>query len=311
MNSNINEMVNYRSDRLFFYSRYSFLRDKKEEIIKKIIVPKILEISNKKNGLININVNGLEHLFSIEFLDWDSNYFNVPTYHLHSVLYLHDDYDVLKAAVRCFVKDFLSNKKIYCFFEVPSEDNRLIQAFNESNFKVVETRLTYYMPLNYHKRERYSVRQAQMADVKNLMKVAYEMRNIYDRFHSDPFYGDLKADEFLAKYAEESVKGFADYTIVPNEKNIPPDAFVTAKYLKHDWELIGNKVSEMVLSSVSAKTCKGWYIKLISEMAYHLQSIGAEYSVMHPASTNKAVIYTYEKLGCKLGGVSNVLTYSN
>jgi dTDP-4-amino-4,6-dideoxy-D-galactose acyltransferase len=307
----MSKMLDYRSDRLFFYSRYSFLRDKKEEIIRKIIVPKVLDISNKKDGLINITVKGLEHFFILEFLDWDSNYFNIPTYRIQSILYLHEDYDILKAAVRSFVKDFLSNKRVYCFCEIPSEDNRLIQALNESNFKLVETRMTYYFNLSHHKMERYSVRQAQMTDVDNLMKVAYEMRNIYDRFHSDPFFGDKKADEFLAKFAEESVQGFADYTIVPNEKNIPPDAFVTAKYLKYDWELIGNKVSEMVLSSVSAKTCKGWYIKLISEMAYHLQSIGAEYSVMHPASTNKAVIYSYEKLGCKLGGVSNVLTYSN
>jgi dTDP-4-amino-4,6-dideoxy-D-galactose acyltransferase len=67
----------------------------------------------------------------------------------------------------------------------------------------------------------------------------------------------------------------------------------------------------MVLSAVSSTTNKGWYIKLISEMAYHLKSIGADYAVMHPASTNKAVIHTYEKLGCKLGKTSHILSYKD
>lgn len=46
-------------------------------------------------------------------------------------------------------------------------------------------------------------------------------------------------------------------------------------------------------------------------MAYHLKSIGADYAVMHPASTNKAVIHTYEKLGCKLGKTSHILSYKD
>ena len=65
----------------------------------------------------------------------------------------------------------------------------------------------------------------------------------------------------------------------------------------------------MVLSAVSSETCKGWYIKLISEMAYHLKDIGANYAFMHPATTNKAVIHTYERLGCKYGKCVHILTY--
>jgi len=44
-------------------------------------------------------------------------------------------------------------------------------------------------------------------------------------------------------------------------------------------------------------------------MAFHLKSIGADYAFMHPATTNKAVIHTYEKLGCKYGKCVHVLTY--
>ena len=91
------------------------------------------------------------------------------------------------------------------------------------------------------------------------------MRNKYDRFHAESKFNLIKSDEFLATYIEESIKGLADFVIVPNEKNVNPDAFLTANYLKKDWEIIGENISKMVLSAVSSETCKGWYIKLISE----------------------------------------------
>jgi hypothetical protein len=45
-------------------------------------------------------------------------------------------------------------------------------------------------------------------------------------------------------------------------------------------------------------------------MAYYLQSQGADYAFMHPASTNKAVFYAYEHLGCRLGQVTHVFSFS-
>jgi dTDP-4-amino-4,6-dideoxy-D-galactose acyltransferase len=44
-------------------------------------------------------------------------------------------------------------------------------------------------------------------------------------------------------------------------------------------------------------------------MAYHLKNIGADWAYMHPATTNKAVIYSYEKLGCKYGKCVHILSY--
>jgi dTDP-4-amino-4,6-dideoxy-D-galactose acyltransferase len=135
------------------------------------------------------------------------------------------------------------------------------------------------------------------------------MVNPYDRFHADISFQKDDADRFLGVFAEESIKGFADYVMVPNEENVPSDSFLTAKYYKNWWKPIGIKVSKMVLSAVSSSTNKGWYVKLISEMAYHLKEQGADFALMHPASTNKAVIHSYEKLGCKLGKVSHILSY--
>lgn len=100
-----------------------------------------------------------------------------------------------------------------------------------------------------------TIREANYNDIPNLKRIASEMRNPFDRFHADTIFDSQIVDEFLATFIKESIKGFADYTMVPNESGIPPDAFLTAKLLKDDWPVIGAKVSKMVLSAVSSKTC--------------------------------------------------------
>jgi dTDP-4-amino-4,6-dideoxy-D-galactose acyltransferase len=200
----------------------------------------------------------------------------------------------------------------YCFIEIPTEDIKLIQGLGLARFKLIETRMTYYLNnLNEFAYERFPVRKANISDIENLKRVAREMRNRYDRFHADNIFSNEISDEFLATFVEESIKGFADYVIVPNAKGVPPDAFLTAKYLKEDWSGIGANISKLVLSAVSSLTCKGWYIKLISEMIYHLRDVGTEYVFMHPSSTNKPIIHTYEKLGCKLGQVTLIFSFES
>ena len=300
-----------RKEKLYHYSQYSFFpKVDTEKIFQHSIVNYIeKELIEHTCKEFTVDIKGHEHVFIIKFLEWDTNYFNLPTYKLLFVLYNHHNYEILKLATSAFVNNFFTEKGIYCFSEIPSEDIFTIQALNESGFKLVENRLTYYLDLKKYSFDRYDVRKATLDDISNLKKVAREMRNNYDRFHAETAFNLVKADEFLATYVEESIKGFSDITIVPSEKGVPPDAFLTANYLYSEWDNINLKVSKMVLSAVSAETHKGWYLKLISEMAFHLKSIGADYAFMHPATTNKAVIHTYEKLGCKYGKCIHVLTY--
>lgn len=307
------DLISSRKDILFHYSPFSFFaKSDKDRIFQHSIVNEIEKfLDDETVETIQIDVLGEQHFFIVKFLKWDSDYFNLPTYKLLFVLYAHKDYEILKSATKIFVKDFFKEKGRYCFSEIPSEDIFTIQALNESGFKLVENRLTYYLDLKNYKHERYDVRSAVLEDIPNLKRVAREMRNDYDRFHAETIFDLCKADEFLATYIEESIKGFSDFTMVPSAAGVPSDAFLTANYLFNDWDAVGEKVSKMVLSSVSSETCKGWYLKLISEMAYHLKSIGADYAFMHPATTNRAVIHTYEKLGCKYGKCVHILTYTS
>lgn len=309
----ISDLLNKREDILYFYSPYSFLpKPDKRKIFDHSIVGEVSNLlSNEDVQAFTYTINGYQHVFLIKHLEWDSRYFGVDTFRLLFALYDHKDYATLKLAVKAFVLDFFSRKDIYCFSEIPSEDIWTIQALNESGFKLVENRLTYYLDLDRFSNERYTVREATVEDIPNLKNVARKMRNEYDRFHAETLFSPSLADEFLATYIEQSVKGYADYNIVPAGDGINPDSFLTAKYLFDEWEPLGEKISKMVLSAVSSDSNKGWYIKLISEMAYHLKEKGAKYAFMHPATTNRAVIHTYEKLGCKYGKCVHVLTFSS
>jgi dTDP-4-amino-4,6-dideoxy-D-galactose acyltransferase len=301
-----------RKRKLFYYSPYSFLRNSPADTLYRYSVkePLLKKIHNNDIQIITIRQAQKPFLFLVEYLAWDSNYFGFPTYKLHTVLFDQEDRLQLPDAVASFKSGFFNEKGKYCFTDIPSEDILLLQAFSGAGFKLIETRMTYYLDLTKHDQERFSVREAKREDIQNLRRVANEMRNPFDRFHADTIFDPARADEFLATFVEESVNGFADYTMVPNEPGTPPDAFLTAKFLREDWPVINAKVSKMVLSAVSSKTCKGWYKKLISEMAYYLHSQGADFAFMHPASTNKAVIHTYETLGCRLGQVSHIFSFS-
>ena len=302
----INKQIDSRKDILLHYAPTSFFRNEADHSFEFFVKKEILTEKDQNKVFIKTIDNEVYH-FYYEHLAWDSKFFKMPTYKLKFVIFDSENYTNLLKAISAFKDEVV--KENYIFTEIPSEDIYLIQALNESLFRLVETRLTYYLDLKNYNNKRYNVREAIIEDIPNLKKISSKMINPYDRFHADVFCDKKAADNFLGVFAEESVKGFADYVLVPNEEGIPSDSFLTVKYNKEWWGNINIKVSKMVLSAVSSTTNKGWYIKLISEMALHLKGQGVGFAIMHPASTNKAVIHSYEKLGCKLGKVTHILSY--
>lgn len=289
---------------LKFYNPYNFNKNIDE---KNLLQQQFKSMTDSSNSTIVINIKGEEYVFVFKKLQWDTEYFKIPTYRLFNILGKNNAY--LKEAVTVFRKNTLPTGA-YCFAEIPSEDIEVIQALGENCFKLIETRLTYYNnQLQNHNHQRYSVKNAGKNDITNLKLVASKMRNNYDRFHADKIFDVQLADMFLTTYIENSILGYADYVMIPNEKDIPSDSFLTAKYLKEEWNEINCKISKMVLSAVSSETNKGWYIKLISEMTYYLRDrIGSECVFMNTQSTNRAVFNTWEKLGYKLGCTTHVLS---
>lgn len=311
--NDLTDLISARSNELFYYSPYNFIHDFSKEIqFKNCVENVIINFENENNNNVyKITCDGQLHQFYVTKLSWDTQYFGINTIKLKYVLYAHQNFGMLQNAVREFL-NIISSEKKYCFIEIPSEDILLLKAITSNSFNLIETRLTYFRRnLSAFNNERYAVRKANLSDTENLKRVARVMRNDFDRFHADPVFSKEIADEFLATYIEQSIKGFADVVLVPDETGIPADSFLTANYLKDDWTKNKINISKMVLSAVSAQTNKGWYKKLVSEMTYQLYNEGAEYIYMNTQSTNRAVIYTWEKLGYKLGCTTHILSYNN
>lgn len=292
---------------LFFYSPYNFDRNISKEKIQTQLnlgIEKHLENGN----YFHFKTGSDEAFIIYEYLKWDSDFFKLPTYKIDYVI--STDKPAAVAGIKEFIKDVLPSGA-YVFGEFPSEDLLTLQALGLNNFRLIETRLAYFHNhLHDHQHPRFGVRAAKQDEIENLRRVAAQMVNVYDRFHADDVFSRDAADNFLSVYVENSIKGFADMVMVPNEPSLPSDSFLTARYQKSDWEALDYKISKMVLSAVSAETNKGWYIKLISEMLYHLRDeIGAQSVILNTQSTNRAVYGSWEKLGFKMGGVSHIFSY--
>ena len=298
-----------RQEKLFFYSPYNFIQDISKEIQLNIVKLQLEDITTQEKI---INIQGTQFSFYQQFLAWDTEYFKIPTYKLLTVLFENTTYLTLQNAVKDFVNKTTSENRGYYFIEIPSEDTMLLQALTANGFKFVETRLTYFRGNldALDTPQRYQVRKAKNSDIDMLKEVARNTRNIYDRIHADTNFNIEIADEYLATYIENAIKGFADIVLIPNDQNYPSEAFLTANYLKHEWKALNKNISKMVLSAV-APSCKGWYQKLITEMTYHLKDNGAEYIFMNTQSTNRAVFKIWERLGYRLGSTSHILVFQN
>jgi dTDP-4-amino-4,6-dideoxy-D-galactose acyltransferase len=309
MTAEFNAAFEARKDKLFFYSPYNFIQEieqaKQLELVKSLLL-------KPHTQALTVSVEEQIFFFYQQFLAWDSHYFAIPTYKLLGVLFEKTTYNRLEKAVRCFVDTHLAQNKGYYFIEIPAEDTALLQALTANKFRLIETRLTYFRGnlANFDSSQRYAVRKATEKDIFILKEVARSTRNVYDRLHADTSFSIETADEYLAIYVENAIKGFADVVLVPDDKNYPSEAFLTANYLAEEWATIGKNVSKMVLSAV-APSCKGWYQKLITEMTYHLRDKGAAYIFMNTQSTNRAVFKIWERLDYQLGSTNHILVFQN
>jgi dTDP-4-amino-4,6-dideoxy-D-galactose acyltransferase len=295
-------------DTTIFYKYSEFSVDRNIEN-DKVISHIYTELTLFETYKAEINANAIVFYFKIDL--WETDFFNCKSIKIRFIDFAHfrikDIHKALEEFVLFLQKEYES--KIILTMEVPADDKYIVQILNEFTFRMIETRLHYVNnQLENFKANSFPVRRASQNDVINLKRVAKEMRNDFDRFHSDLTFNNEKADEYLSKYIENSINGFADLVIVPNQENINSDSFLTANILKGEWEFLEYKISKMVLSAVSSKTNKGWYYKLVSEMTCMLKSLGAQSIFLNTQATNIAVVATWEKLGYRFGRVTHVLT---
>ncbi len=293
-----------RMDNLFYYSPYHFLRKiSRNYQFENCILPEF-EINNKST----IFTDGESFEFYFKKLAWDSDFFQMPMFRLFTILFESQNFQLLEKSIELFLKQYFdTEEKMSCFIAIPPEDILLIQALCANGFRLVETRVNcYYDDLQAFDNIRFAVKKAQKEDIITLRKIASQSPNAYDKYHADVFFPREIADNYLAIYAENCLKGLADIVFVPDEPELPLASFMAGNYEKIDAE---NKAGRIILSACLPEN-QGWHYKLFSETTHHFKDIGMQYSLMTTQITNKAVIRNWEKLGYKFGSTTHILVYS-
>ena len=258
---------------------------------------------------LNVDGVGVVAVFA-EVLPWDSQFFGLKVARLNAVVLAADPtYQVLTnldGVVDELLQRCRQRNVAYLFAPVDARDVALARSLGGSGFQLIESRLYYHRSLlDFAHPERYDTRLADENDIEPLAEVAAKSVNPYDRFHADPLFFGEAADRLMRRWVYASIcEGFADGVMVPNVPK--PGAFLTFKTHRERWKTWGRGIGQAPFGAVNA-AFRGWYMKLISEICYHLQAIGAEHFYMVSQATNKAVVRCWEKLGLRYG--KNVLVF--
>jgi dTDP-4-amino-4,6-dideoxy-D-galactose acyltransferase len=294
----------FHKDRALAYASLSFLRIDNEKLIDNFCTHTIGKDTD-------IQVIGSQTRCFYRHLGWDSDYLDYPSYRIEFCLWDESIVKPIEAVKETLLalKEQLSSlhAQFYLFTaEIPSEDLVTIQALGEAGLNLIETRLAYYHDdiAKFSPLTRYNTRLATNDDIPNLHRVAMEARNSFDRLHADPYFSNEIADAYLGTFIENSVKGFTDIVLVPDDENLP-GAFFAADLISAQQSPLNIPTGEIVLTA-AGESRRGWHFKLMSEISLYFQKHGLQMAYMKTQSTNRAVIRNCEKLGWKYGKCAHI-----
>ena len=245
----------------------------------------------------------------LQQLTWDSAYFGTPTYRLFTGLFSEQTTSASLVQEANKLRQQLAERgDYYAFSVVPAEDTALLQALTSGGWRLVETRLNFYCSIAGAMLSAPApVRLARPDEAEFVGHIAAAARNPYDRFHADPWFGNDRADAFLARYAEAAVaESYATAVLLPDEPGLPIDSFLAIQDTPAEAGWPGSGTSRVLLAAVGPQN-RGWHQKLVAETVRRAAALSLPHVLMTTQATNIAVFRTCEKLGFRLGGVSHVL----
>jgi dTDP-4-amino-4,6-dideoxy-D-galactose acyltransferase len=188
------------------------------------------------------------------------------------------------------------NPQSYLYFEIPSEDLLALRIFSCAGWSLTETRLFYFTQnLAPFEKNLFPFRFAAEKEVEILRKTAAENPNAYDRHHAEIYFRP-KADLYLAEYAENALRGFCDWVLIPDIDETDSFMAVNSGYDAKT----GIKSLRPVVSAVGKKN-KGWHGKLLYSALHIGKKENCEVAYMNTQSTNRAVLRNFEKLSLRYG----------
>jgi dTDP-4-amino-4,6-dideoxy-D-galactose acyltransferase len=307
MSEQFRALLYKRKTELSVYSPFTFLKEKDAGSISEetIINPLLRDINEGFCKVEEIVINKKTHYFVFKNLKWDSDHFKFSINRIELILFDHHDPMLLNKALKVVTTSIIKPCE-YFFITVPCEELVLIQALAGTCFRLVETRLNYFLSdLAGYEAQRFQVREANYDDIMILKNIAVKMRNKYDRVHADPAFTTKEADNYLGIFIEESVKGFADTVLVPYIKGIEPFGFLAANNPK---KVLGKNIAKLVLAAVDNSQYKDWLSKLLSEVIYKLKEQSADYLTTITQASNRKAIRIWEKAGFKLGFTTHIFS---
>lgn len=266
-------------------------------------------VFGQQSGEQRLPMHGIAGEWQLQHLAWDSAYFGTTTYRLATGLFGTAARPAqLANAAADLRRQLAAEGSFYAFSIVPSEDIQLLQALTAGGWQLVETRLNFYCPVAYATLPPpAAVRLARPEEAEYIGRIAASARNPFDRFHADPWFGNDKADAFLARYAQATVEGtYANAVLLPDEPGLPVDAFLAIGDLPALPAMPGSAASRVLLTAVGPAN-RGWHYKLVAETVRRAQALSLPLVLMTTQATNGAVFRTCEKLGFRLGNTSHVL----
>ena len=313
-NPGLSPLVAARADALAYYSPYFFLRQLAAERQQELFGTGAAARWEQGEGAAIFHSQSSaaapEVHWLLQQLAWDSDYFGTPMYRLFTGLFAAQITTAELVQSATGLRQQLAGRHgaFYAFSVVPAEDVRLLQALTGAGWRLVETRLTYYRDqLPAFDYPRHPVRLAEAGEAAHIGRVAAAARNAYDRFHADAWFGEGRADAYLARYAENTVAaGLAAAVLVPDAPDLPVDSFLAISDLPSDAAALRTRLSRVLLTAVGPAN-RGWHLKLVAETLHRAQALGHEAVLMTTQATNHAVFRTCEKLGFRLGATSHVL----
>jgi dTDP-4-amino-4,6-dideoxy-D-galactose acyltransferase len=302
-------LLTARKPALAYYSPYFFLRQFSAERQEPFGVGEAAHWG-AETGDETYTAPGGAAYWLLRHLAWDSDYFGTPTFRLFTGLFGPEATAAELTQAATALRQHLAerHRDYYAFSVVPAEDVQVLQALTGAGWKLVETRLTYYRDnLPAFDYPRFPVRGARPDEAALVGQVSAAARNPYDRFHADAWFGDDRADAYLARYAENTVaRNLATTVLVPDAAELPVDSFLAISDLTGDAEVLGAQLSRVLLTAVGPAN-RGWHVKLVAETLQRAKTLGHEAVVMTTQATNHAVFRTCDKLGFRLGATSHVL----
>ena len=278
-------------------------------------VTKTLE---NKNGAswVMMQANQARGFASLSMLPWDSEQIGVSAARI-DYLVAQGSYDEQQQTKKKLLQHVLAEAQEqgvwHLSVRVDASDLSSLHVLEQAGFITVDSILTFALDLATHRQtehtQDFKIRLATAADAEQaaaLARTAY----VYDRFHSDPFINNERADALHATWLQNSCTGKAADAVVLAGDDTGLLGFVTCALQRDTQARLGRMVGTIVLVA-SAERARGRGVGLATTMAAleWFRQQGCEIVEVGTQLRNIAASRLYQKCGFRLVGSSVSLRY--